>query len=216
MIAAVRYYLTLMSKRQTAIAPMLVFVALLGIVYATDAGPPLAAAAVPAATMVPIGAWLMWLCATCETRAFADVTLVATGSPGRRLASRVLAVGVMCTALAAAACVWGRIANPHPYPAPVLIQIAAMTLAAGIAGLGLGAAFAPPLRTTAGAATLAVTLVFIVSLILHAVPPLGPLLHAYIGVRPPSAAHAAFAIGQAALFGAALVVVSHLLGKRAG
>lgn len=216
MIAAARYYLTLMSRRQTALAPLLVFVAVLGMVYASDAGPPLAAGAVPAAALVPIGAWLMWLCATCESRAFADVTLVAVGSGGRRLCARVLAVLAIGAALTTTACVWARVANPHPYPVPVVVEIAAVNLAAAVAGLGLGAMFAPPLRATAGAATLAIAAVVVLSLIVPWLPPLGPLLHAYIGVRPPSGAHAAVAIGQAALFGALLVAVAYLRGRRAG
>jgi hypothetical protein len=216
MIAGVRYYVEIIARRQTVLAPILVFVAVLGIVYATDAGPPLAAAAVPAAVFVPVGAWLMRVCATAESRAFADVTLVALGSPGRRLVARAAAAMVFATGLTGAACAWARIANPHPYPAGVIVEIAAMTLAAATAGIGIGALFAPPLRATAGTAVLTVTVVVIVSLIVRWVPPLGPLLHAFIGVRPPTAAHAAFAIGLTAIVGAAAFAISCALGRRAG
>jgi hypothetical protein len=216
MIAAVRYYLTLMSRRQSALAPLLVFAAVLGMVYASDAGPPLAAAAVPAAALVPVAAWLLWLCATCESRAFADVTLVAVGSASRRLAARVVAVLAICVALTGLACIWAKVANPHPYPVTVIAQVAAMTLGSAIAGLGLGAVFAPPLRTTAGAATLAIAAVLVVSLIVRWMPPLGPLLHAYIGTRPPSGPHAALAVGQSVVVGLALTGLAHVRGRRAG
>lgn len=216
MTAAVRYYASLMTRRQTVLAPVLIFLAVLGAVYASDAGPPLAAAAVPAATLVPIGAWLMWLCATSESRAFADVTLVVAGSSGRRLASRLLAVAGIGTALTAAACGWAVVANPHPYPAVVVLEITAMNLSAAAAGIGLGAVFAPPLRTTAGVAVLATTAFVVVSLIVGWMPPLGPLLHAFLAVRPPSGARAALAVGQAAAFGALLAALAHVLGRRAG
>jgi hypothetical protein len=212
--AAVRYYLELGVRKQAVLAPVLVFVVVLAIVYATDAGPPLAAAAIPAAALVPLGAWIMRLVATSESASFADITIVAVGSPLRRQLMRATAAACIGGVLTAAACVWAVLANPHPYPPGAILEIAITTLAAAIAGIGLGALFAPPLRVGDGAAMLVVSVVVLVSLIVRWMPPLGPLLHAFIGGPPPALRRAVVGIGQAALFGVVLFALSLRLGRR--
>jgi hypothetical protein len=48
----------LLASSQWFLAPVMLFLFVLGIVYASDAGPPLQAAAVTAITLVPVLTWL--------------------------------------------------------------------------------------------------------------------------------------------------------------
>lgn len=204
MIAGVWYYLLVTTRRQAVLAPIFTMLIVIGIVYATDAGPPLAAATVPAAMLVPIGAWIMRLVATSESKPFADVTLVALGSGTKRHLCRGAAALGFGLLLCAAATVWARIANPHPYTAGILATIVVMNLVLVIAGIGLGALVSPPLGVTAGAAALAASVLALLSLVIRFVPPIGPVLDAYIAHRSsgPRAFLEAVAVGVIA-FGAA-------------
>ena len=211
MIAGVKYYVLVTARKQAVLAPVITFLAIVAMVYATDAGPPLAAATVPAAALVPVGAWMMRLVATSESRAFADVTLVALGSEQRRQFARGLAAVLYGALLCVIATAWARIANPHPYPAPVIAIIFVMSFVLVVAGIGLGSLLAPPLGVTAGAAAMVVTVVVLVSLVARFVPPIHPVLDAYLAHRGsrPIALIEAFALGVA-MFGVAL-----RLGRRA-
>ncbi len=210
MIAGVRYYLLVTARRQAVLAPMFTMLIVIGIVYATDAGPPLAAATVPAAMLVPMGAWIMRLVATTESKPFADVTLVALGSSARRHLCRGAAALGFGLALCAAATVWARIANPHPYTAGTVTTIAVMNVVELVAGIGLGALVSPPLGVTAGAAALAAAVLAMVSLVIRFVPPIGPVLDAYIANRQSGAQ----AFIEATLVGIVAFGVAWFLGRR--
>jgi hypothetical protein len=210
-IAATTYYVVITARKQAVLAPIFVLLAVVGIVYATDAGPPLAAATVPAAALVPIGAWIMRLVATAESKPFADVTLVALGSQVRRHITRGVASLVFGVGLCGVATLWARIANTHhDYASGVVVVIALMNLACVIAGVGLGALISPPLGVTAGAGALAATIIVLVSLVIRFVPPLGPVLDAYLAHR----ASGRIALAEAALLGLIAFSVAGFLGRR--
>jgi len=210
-IAAVAYYVLITARRQAVLAPIFVFVAVIGIVYATDAGPALAAATVPAAALVPIGAWIMRLVAGVESKPFADVTLVALGSQTRRHISRGLAAAIFGAGLCVVATLWARIANPHPYPTGVVLTIVAMNLVLVVAGIGLGALLSPPLGVTAGAGALAATIIVLVSLVVRFVPPIGPVLDAYLAHRTAGGP----ALIEAAVVGFVAFGIAGRLARRA-
>ncbi len=211
MTSGVLYYLVITARRQAIIAPALTFLAIVAMVYATDAGPPLAAATVPAAALVPIGAWVMRLVAGAESRPFADVTLTALGSQVRRHLCRVAAAAINVAGLSAMATAWGRIANPHPYSWRVVVAIFLMTFVLGLAGLGLGSLFSPPLGATAGVASIVVVFLVLLSLVVRELPPIGPVLTSVLLHR----GSLLIALLEAGAVAAAALVVSGRLQRRA-
>ena len=216
MTAAVGYYLRLLIYRQSAIPPVLIYLALLAMVFATEAGPPVPAATVTAVALMPLSAWLMRLTALSENRPFADMTAVALRGATRRLVARAAAAGLVGAALAFVAVVWARVANPHPYrPAQIAVLVVGMHLAQVIAGVGIGALLAPPLRVTAGAAIIAIVGVVLPSLLLEWVPPLGPMLYNLNTAPVPGPITLFVATGQAAIVGGLALTLAAVLGRRA-
>jgi len=134
---------------------------------------------------MPATAWLTRLVATSESAPFAEVTLVALGGSRRRQAARSTAVLVIAVALACVAMLWGRVADPAPYPAATAIALLGMHLAEACAGAGIGVLIAPPLRTRVGTAVVAVTGLTVVSLAVPWLPPLNPVLQAAFHHRAP-------------------------------
>lgn len=175
MVRGVGYHLRLLAYRQTAVAPVLVFLGLLAAIYASPAGPPVPAGAVPALALMPLTAWLTRAVATAESEPFAEITLVALGGPRTRRRAQALAVLVVAIALTVTSVLWAAVANdPGQYSARTVVIIVGMCLAEAVAGIGVGALLGPPLRP--GTTVLAVTALFVVSLIIPWVPPLNPLL----------------------------------------
>ena len=126
--------------------------------YSSPGGPPRLAephqqaGAITAVARMPAAAWLTRLAATSESAPFAEVTLVALGGSRRRQAARCAAVLAIAVALTGVATLWGRGAEPAPYPAATVIALLGMHLAEACAGIGIGVLIAPPLRTRVGTA----------------------------------------------------------------
>jgi len=216
-IAAVAYYLRLLAYRQSVIPPVLLYLVLLGMVFATDAGPPVPAATVTAAALMPLSAWLMRLAAVSETRPFAEMTAVALGSPSRRLLARAAAAAVVGIGLSVIAVVWARLANPHHhYGTGTLLIVAGMHLAQVIAGVGIGALVSPPLPVTSGVAALGITAVVLLSLLIRWLPPLAPTLYQLARTPVPGGGTLLIAIGQAPVVGVLALAGAAALGRRAG
>lgn len=215
MTAAVAYYLRLVAYRQSVLPPVLLYLAVLGMVFAADAGPPVAAAAVTAAALMPLSAWVMRLTALAESRPFAEMSAVALGGTTRQLLARAAAAAVVGAGLSVVSVVWAGLANPHPYDAATVLVVVGMHLAQVVAGVGMGAVLGPPLRITAGAAAVAVTVVVLASLLIRWVPPLGPVLDTLVRTPGASAPTLLLVIGQAAVTGALALTAAAVLGRRA-
>jgi len=73
----------LLASSQWFLAPVLVFLIVLGVVYATDAGPPLQAAAVTAILLVPVMTWLSVLAHRVDGRELARAFAAHAGGRAR-------------------------------------------------------------------------------------------------------------------------------------
>jgi hypothetical protein len=122
----------------------------------------------------------------------------------------VLAIAVV---LAGAAMLWGRVADPAPYPAATVIALLGMHLAEACAGAGIGVLIAPPLRTRVGTAVAAVTGLTLVSLGVPWLPPLNPVLQAAVHHEAPGLPLLLLATGQAAALGLACAAVGTSLAR---
>lgn len=217
MRAAVAYYLRLLAYRQSVIPPVLLYLGLLGIVFATDAGPPVPAATVTAAILMPVSAWLMRLTALAETRPFAELTAVALGGATKRLVARATAAAVVGAGLTLVSLAWALLANRHHrYEPATLLILLGMHLAQVLAGVGLGALVSPPLPVTSGVAALVITGIVLLSLLIRWFPPLAPVLYHLDRTPVPPAGTLLLTIGQAAILGAVTLAAAAALGRRAG
>lgn len=214
MTAAAWYHVRLLGYRQTALAPVLAYLAVLGAVYASDAGPPVPAGSVTAVALMPVSAWLLRLAATAERPPYAEVTAVAVGGRGRLHLARCLAVLVVATGLTGVSLLWAALANPHPYRADTLLTMVGMHLAEATAGVGIGSLVAPPLPVAAGAAVVTVTAVVVVSLVVAWLPPLNPLLRVLDHTPLPGPARIAGAVLQAVATGVVAAGCAVAAGRR--
>lgn len=216
MTAAVAYYLRLVAYRQSAIPPVLLYLAVLGMIFASDAGPPVPAATATAVALMPLSAWLMRLTAAAESRPIADISAVTLGGGSRRLLARAAAAGLVGIGLCVVAVAWARLSNPHPYTATTMLVVVVMHLAQVAAGIGIGALVAPPLRVTSGAAAVTITTIVLASLLLRWMPPLAPMLYHLDRSPVPGPLTLLVVIGQAALVGVLALAAAALLGRRTG
>ncbi len=164
----------LLTSSQWFLAPAMLFVLVLAIVYATDAGPPLQAAAVTAITLVPVLTWLGVLAHRVDGRELARAFAAHVGGRARAHLATDLGLVPFAVLLALAALVAPLVSQGgHPHPLALDGKIVGLHLAAAAFGTGLGSLLA--LIERAGWRLLAAVAVFFVLFIAQGTP-LAPLL----------------------------------------
>jgi ABC-type Mn2+/Zn2+ transport system ATPase subunit len=133
----------LLAASQWFAAPMLVFLAVLSIMYATDAGPPLQPAAVTAIALIPMATWLTVLAHRVDGRELARAFAAHAGGRARAHLATDICVVPYVVALGVAAIVWPLASQgSHPHPAMLVLRMLALQLAAAAFGIGLGSLLA--------------------------------------------------------------------------
>ena len=164
----------LLASSQWFLAPALVFLIVLGVIYATDAGPPLQAAAVTAISLVPVMTWLSVLAHRVDGRELARAFAAHVGGRARAHLATDLGLVPFAVLLALAALVAPLISQgSHPHPLMLDVRIVGLHLAAAVFGAGLGSLLA--LVERAGWRLLTGAAAFIVLFVARHTP-LAPLL----------------------------------------
>jgi ABC-type Mn2+/Zn2+ transport system ATPase subunit len=164
----------LLASSQWFLAPAMVFLLVLAVVYATDAGPPLQAAAVTAITLIPVLTWLAVLAHRACGRELARAFAVHAGGRGRAHLATDLGLVPFAVLLALAALVAPLISQgSHPHPLAIDLKIVGLHLAAAAFGAGLGSLLA--LIDRAGWRLLAAVALFLILFVARATP-MAPLL----------------------------------------
>ena len=164
----------LLASSQWFLAPALVFLIVLGVMYATDAGPPLQAAAVTAIALVPVMTWLSVLAHRVDGRELARAFAAHAGGRARAYLATDLGLVPFAVLLALAALVAPLISQgSHPHPLMLDVRIVGLHLAAAVFGAGLGSLLA--LIERAGWRLLTAVAVFLVLFVAQNTP-LAPLL----------------------------------------
>jgi hypothetical protein len=133
----------LLASSQWFLAPAFVFLVVLGLVYATDAGPPLQAAAVTAISLVPLMTWLSVLAYRVDGRELARAFAAHAGGRARAHLATDLGLVPFAVLLAVAALVAPLISQgSHPHPLLLDVRIVGLHLAAAVFGAGLGSLLA--------------------------------------------------------------------------
>jgi ABC-type Mn2+/Zn2+ transport system ATPase subunit len=128
----------LLAVSQWFFAPMLVFLAMLAIVYASDASSPLQAAAFTAVVLVPVMTWMTMLAHRVDGRELARAFAAHAG--GRAKAHLATDLGVLpyAVGLTAAALIWPLVSQREHHPADLVLKMAGLQLAAALLGIGVG------------------------------------------------------------------------------
>jgi len=164
----------LLASSQWFLAPVMLFLVVLGIVYASDAGPPLQAAAVTAITLVPVLTWLSVLAHRVDGRELARAFAAHAGGRTRAHLATDLGLIPFAVVLALAALVAPLISQgSHSHPLQIDVRIVGLHLAAAVFGAGLGSLLA--LIERAGWRLLTAVAVFLVLFVVRDTP-MGPLL----------------------------------------
>jgi ABC-type Mn2+/Zn2+ transport system ATPase subunit len=164
----------LLASSQWFLAPVMLFLVVLGIVYASDAGPPLQAAAVTAITLVPVLTWLSVLAHRVDGRELARAFAAHAGGRARAHLATDLGLVPFAVVLALAALVAPLISQgSHSHPLLLDVRVVGLHLAAAVFGAGLGSLLA--LIERAGWRLLTAVAVFLVLFVVRDTP-LGPLL----------------------------------------
>jgi hypothetical protein len=164
----------LLASSQWFLAPALLFLFVLGIIYAGDAGPPLQAAAVTAITLVPVLTWLSVLAHRVDGRELSRAFAAHAGGRARAHLATDLGLAPFAVVLALAALVAPLISQgSHPHPLMLDVRIVGLHLAAAVFGAGLGSLLA--LIDRPGWRLLTAVAVFLVLFVTRNTP-MGPLL----------------------------------------
>jgi ABC-2 type transport system ATP-binding protein len=201
----------LLTSSQWFLAPAMLFVLALAIIYATDAGPPLQAAAVTAIILVPVLTWLSVLAHRVDGRELARAFAAHVGGRARAHLATDLGLVPFALLLAAAALIAPLITQGgRPHPLALDLKIVGLHLAAAVFGAGFGSLLA--LIERAGWRLLVAVAVFLGLFVLRETP-LTPLLRLSTNpatVQTPVAGPAAWLY----LPGLALVAVAAFLAAR--
>jgi ABC-type Mn2+/Zn2+ transport system ATPase subunit len=133
----------LLAVSQWFAAPMLVFLAVLAIIYASDAGPPLQPAAVTSIALVPVMMWLTVLAHRVDGRELARAFAAHVGGRARAHLATDLCLVPFAVTLVILAVVWPLVGQgSHQHPPGLLLRMTGLHLAAALFGIGLGSALA--------------------------------------------------------------------------
>ncbi|WP_112261636.1 hypothetical protein [Lentzea terrae] len=178
MIALVRYLAADVLRGQRFLAPLLVFLGSLGMLFAYDPGPQLAAFSGSAALIYPIGAWLTVVVATSEDVVRREITVVSAGGWPRVLAAVAVTAVVFGLAFAVVATVWPVVASPRPYSFLQVLAGLGVHSVAALLGVGVGLMFSRPVFDSIGRTVLVVFGVVVMTYPLGRHTPLGWVLDA--------------------------------------
>jgi hypothetical protein len=177
-ISLVRYLAADVLRGQRYLAPLLVFLGVMGMLFSTDAGQPLEAYSGSSALLYPITAWMAVVVATSEDVVRREITVVSSGGWSRVLTASALVAMLFALLMGLLAAVWPVVTNPHPYTAgEFFVGLGAHTVCA-LLGVGVGLMFARPVFDSIGRTVLAVFSVVVLTYPLGRATPLGWVLDA--------------------------------------
>ena len=208
MTSLVRYLAADVLRGQRFLAPVLVFLGVMGMLFSSDAGQPLEAYSGSSALLYPICAWTAVVVATSEDVVRREITVVSAGGWSRVLGAVAVVAVLFALAMAVLAAVWPVVENPHPYTFGEFLAGLGAHTAVALLGVGVGLMFARPVFDAIGRTVLAVFSVVVLTYPLGRVTPLGWVLDA-LGHNQVS-----LSLLWAAVVGAALVAGAVVLGVR--
>ncbi|ALE75122.1 MULTISPECIES: hypothetical protein [unclassified Pseudonocardia] len=161
------------ARSERFIAPAVLYVGFLAILFGGAPGPLPEPWAASALLLYPVGAWLAHAVAETEDDTARTVTLSAAGGPLPVAAGVLLAATAGVAALGLVAVVWGVVAAWGTATTGGLLDGLLAHLACGITGAAVGSVFARPLFRSQGVALVAALTVLVVTGTSSWLPPVG-------------------------------------------
>lgn len=208
MISLVRYLAADVLRGQRVLAPVLVFLGVMGMLFSSDAGQPLEAYSGSSALIYPICAWVAVVVATSEDVVRREITVVSAGGWSRVLSAVAVVAVLFALVIALIAAVWPVVTNPHPYTFAEFSAGLGSHVVCALLGVGVGLMFARPVFDAVGRTVLATFAVVVLTYPLGHVTPLGWVLDA-LGHNQMT-----LSVLWAGLVGAALVSAAVVVGVR--
>lgn len=208
MISLVRYLAADVLRGQRYLAPLLVFLGVMGMLFSTDAGQPLEAYSGSSALLYPIAAWMAVVVATSEDVVRREITVATAGGWSRVLTAAALVSVLFALAMGLLAAVWPVVTNPHPYTVGEFFVGLGAHTGSALLGVGVGLMFARPVFDSIGRTVLAVFSVVVLTYPIGRATPLGWVLDA-LGHNRVS-----LSLLWAGVVGAALVSAAVVVGVR--
>lgn len=209
MTALVRHLFADVLRSQRYLAALLLYCAVLGMLYSGDAGASLPAYAGSCALIFPVAAWFAVIFASSEDPVQRTVTVVAAGGWGRVLAAVAFLTVNVVVLLALLATLLPVATNPHPYPASDIAIGFAAHLVCGLNGAGFGLLLARPVIVRSGYTVLGVTAVVVVTFSAGRATPVGMIFGGLADQQVP--VRTLFLSG---VFAVVLLVAAIVIGRR--
>jgi hypothetical protein len=200
-IATARYLGALVLAEQRVLLPLVLYAAVLGVLFGGDPGPAPTPWAASALAAYPVAAWLALVVANVEDPVQRTVTVAAAGGRGRVAAGTVLVALAGDVVIVAAAVLWPNVVSPYDYATGVLGLAILGHLACAAAGTAVGLLCARPVVRRIGWSFCLAAVVVTVTAVQPWLPPVGTAVHALSagGTAPVGSAVAALAAAGVAV-----------------
>lgn len=186
MIALVRYGLASMRHAQRYLAPLLLYLAVLGVATSNDSGPLLPEYAVAAAALFVCATWLTMALLSVEDPVHHAISVVNAGSAARVLVAWSCVALVNCLGLEVLGLVFPMVNGQHQITGAGVLVGAESLLACALAGIGVGLICSRLVFRRPGYALVtAVGLVLVLTLV-RDVPPINLLFRLLANATAPS------------------------------
>ncbi|WP_214404448.1 hypothetical protein [Pseudonocardia lacus] len=200
--AAARYLLALLVGELRVLLPVVAFLAVLGVLFGGDPGPPPTPWAASALAIYPTAAWVALVVANVEDPVQRTITVSAAGGRGAVAAATALVALVADLLLVAVAVLFPLVTGRYEYPPATLVLGAVAHLACASAGTAVGLLCARPLVARVGWSFCLGATAVVVTAVQPWLPPVGTAVHALSsggGVPVGPALVGLSAVGGAAL-----------------
>jgi hypothetical protein len=202
-LAVARFLAEDVLRSQRCLLPLLVYVAVLGVLFGGDPGAPPGAWPASALALYPMAAWLAVIVANTEDPVQRTVTVAAAGGVVPVVTGTLL-VGLAGDLLLVVLPVgWPVVFGGHPYPPSVLLLGGVAHLACAVTGTAVGLLCARPLVERIGWSFCLGAVIVVVTAVQPWLPPVGVAVRALTTLGPPPVAAAVLslvlALGAAAV-----------------
>lgn len=172
----VGYQLATLARSQRWVGPLVTYLALLGFVYASEAGPAVVAYGVTAYALFVVSAWLTAATLSAENEVARQVTAATAGGVVRVQVAALAAALTGGVVLAMAAVAWALAANPaHTAGARAIGGGLALHALFALLGCAVGALLGRPLVDSPGQTSLGIIAVAMLALVVPGSPVLACL-----------------------------------------
>lgn len=206
-LAVARFLAADVLRSQRYLLPLLVYAAVLAVLFGGDPGPPPGPWVASALALYPTAAWLAVVVANAEDPVQRDVTVAAAGGVGPVTTARLLVALAGNVLLVVLPVGLPAVLTRYPHPPSMLLLGAVAHLAAATAGTAVGLLCARPLVLRIGWSFCLAATVVVVTAVQPWLPPVGTAVHALTTVGPPPVAAAAAGLGLAVVAAVAVWAV---------